>query len=57
MPEKRKGEQAPRDAAADEERERERQRRGATTDPTDDPRKEEGYSQPESSAQKGTPRP
>ena len=49
-PEKRKGEWPVRDVA---EEEREAAKKRSARQPEDDPREEEGYSQPESSAQKG----
>ena len=50
-PDERKGEQSIRDAAAEEQRQERRPLEAA--DPDADAREEEGWSQPESSAQKG----
>jgi hypothetical protein len=51
-PDKRKGEQSIRDAAAEEGRRQERRPLEAA-DPDADAREEDGWTQPESSAQKG----
>lgn len=53
-PEKRKGAMTPREAA---EREIPTRQGAGTWDADADPREEEGYDQPESSAQKGPERP
>jgi hypothetical protein len=50
-PDKRKGEQSIRDAAGEEQRQERRPLEAA--DPDADAREEEGWTQPESSAQKG----
>jgi hypothetical protein len=50
-PDKRKGEQSIRDAAAEEQRQERRPLEAAESDA--DAREEEGWTQPESSAQKG----